>query len=171
MTKRFHGKFKLYCWRVALFHNNTTCCFKHRKRHFGFQCKFHEEHVIASYNTNDYTHLEMEQVEEFVTYYASNELHTFANENKTCPRVKRFEGKVTSILEYCIAKFSQNIYVVDYNERGKVPQESTDVLQEEEDENINFEEEECEDEDKNLSLGMPMQPQEDDENDEQLENK
>ena len=97
----------------------------------------------------------MEQVEEFVTYYASNELHTFANEIKTCPRVKWFEGKVTSILEYCIAKFSQNIYVVDYNERGKVPQESIDVLQDEDDENISFEEEE---EDKNLSLGMPAQP-------------
>ena len=49
------------------------------------------------------------------------------------------------------------------SERSKVPQESTDVLQEEDD--------------KSLSLGMPMQPQEEDneeqkdqENDEQLEN-
>jgi hypothetical protein len=53
--------------------------------------------------------------------------------------------------------FSQNIYVVDYNEklRGKLAWESTDVLQE--------------DEDKDLTLGMPVQPQ-DIENHEQPEN-
>jgi hypothetical protein len=53
--------------------------------------------------------------------------------------------------------FSQNIYVVDYNEklRGKLAWESTNVLQVEEE--------------KNLSLGMPVQPQEI-ENDEQPEN-
>jgi hypothetical protein len=54
--------------------------------------------------------------------------------------------------------FSQNIYIVDYNEklRGKLAWESTDVLQVEED--------------KDLSLGMPVQPQEI-ENDKQLEDK
>jgi hypothetical protein len=54
--------------------------------------------------------------------------------------------------------FSQNIYVVDYNEklRGKLARESTDVLQVEED--------------KDLSFGMPVQPQEI-ENDKQPENK
>ena len=50
---------------------NTTCCLK-QDDHFGFQCRFHEEYVIASYNRGDYAHLGMEQVEQFVTFNGSS---------------------------------------------------------------------------------------------------
>ena len=52
----FMKRLKYIAEEWLLFHNNTTCCFDYTKRHFGFQCKFHEECVITSYNTNDYTH-------------------------------------------------------------------------------------------------------------------
>jgi hypothetical protein len=88
----------------------------------------------------------MEQVEEFVTFLASIELQAFIDENGTCPIANRFEREITFILEYCKMNFSQNIYVVNYNEklRGKLARESTDVLQVEED--------------KDLSMGCPCNP-------------
>jgi hypothetical protein len=147
-----------YIAKELLLHHDTTCCSEQKDKHFEFQCRFHEECVIASYHTGDYAHLGMEQVEEFVTFLACVELQSFIDENRTCPIANRFEREITFILEYCKMNFSQNIYVVDYNEklRGKLAQKSTDVLQVEED--------------KDLSLGMPVQPQEI-ENDKQPENK
>jgi hypothetical protein len=136
-----------YIAKELLLHHDTTCCSEQKDKHFEFQCRFHEECVIASYHTGDYAHLGMEQVEEFVTFLASVELQSFIDENRTCPIANRFEREITFILEYCKMNFSQNIYVVDYNEkpRGKLARESTDVLQVEED--------------KDLSLGIPVQPQ------------
>jgi hypothetical protein len=146
-----------YIAKELLLHHDITCCSEQKDKHFEFQCRFHEECVIASYHTGDYAHLGMELVEEFVTFLAYVELQAFIDENRTCPIANRFEREVTFILEYCKMNFSQNIYVVDYNEklRDKLAWERTDVLQVEED--------------KDLSLGMPMQPQEI-ENDEQPQN-
>jgi hypothetical protein len=146
-----------YIAKELLLHHDITCCSEQKDKHFEFQCRFHEECVIASYHTGDYAHLGMEQVEEFVTFLAYVKLQAFIDENRTCPTANRFEREITFILEYCKMNFSRNIYVVDYNEklRGKLGRERTNVLQVEED--------------KDLSLGMPVQPQEI-ENDEQPEN-
>ena len=132
-----------YIAEELLLHHDVTCifCSEQEDKHFEFQCRFHEECVIASYHTGDYAYLGMEQVEEFVTFKASFELQTFIHENKSCPIANKFEREIDFILEYCIDNFSQNIYVVEYNE---APQESSIVLQEEDDENISLEEEVCE---------------------------
>jgi hypothetical protein len=111
-----------YIAKELLLHHDTTCCSEQKDKHFEFQCRFHEECVIASYHTGDYAHLGMEQAEEFVTSLASVELQAFIDENRTCPIANRFEREITFILQYCKMNFSQNIYVVDYNEklRGKL---------------------------------------------------
>ena len=153
-TKRFHDGIKLYCRGVAFTPWCNLYFFSEQKdKHFEFQCSFHEECVIASYHTGDYAYFGMEQVKEFVTFKASFELQTFIHENKSCPIANKFEREIDFILEYCIDKFSQNIYVVEYNE---ALQESSIALQEEHDENISLEEEVCEEDDKSLRLGMPM---------------
>ena len=54
-------------------HCDVTCCSKQDDRHFKFQCMFHEEYVIASYNRGEYTHLGMEQVEQFVAFMGAYE--------------------------------------------------------------------------------------------------
>jgi hypothetical protein len=83
-----------YIAKELLLHHGTTCCSEQMDKHFEFQCRFHEECVIASYHTGDYAHLGMEQVEKFVTFMASFELQTFIDENKTCPISNRFEREI-----------------------------------------------------------------------------
>ena len=128
-----------YIAEELLLHHDVTCifCSEQEDKHFEFQCRFHEECVISSYHTGVYAYLGMEQVEEFVTFKASFELQTFIHENKSCPIANKFEREIDFILEYCIDNFSQNIYVVEYNE---APQESSIVLQEENDEQLENEE-------------------------------
>jgi hypothetical protein len=58
-----------YIAKELLLHHDITCCSEQKDKHFEFQCRFHEECVIASYHTGDYAHLGMEQVEEFVTFW------------------------------------------------------------------------------------------------------
>ena len=52
-------------------HHDENCCSKQNDRHFEFQCMFHKEYVIGSYHRGDYSHLGMEQVEQFVTFMAA----------------------------------------------------------------------------------------------------
>lgn len=133
-----------------------TCCSKQDDRHFGFQCKFHDEYVIASYNRGDYVHLGMKEVEQFVSFVAVYELKRFISENiETSDIAWKFDMGITLLLNHCIDNFSENIYVVDFNEGHIAAQESTNVLQEEDA--------------KSLSLGMPMHPQEDESSKEEQE--
>jgi hypothetical protein len=55
---------------------------------------------------------------------------------------------IATTLDLCIANFSENIYVVDFNKRVRAAQESINILHGKNDEGI--------------SLGMHMQPQEKD---------
>ena len=91
-----------YIAEELLLHHDVTCifCSEQKDKHFEFQCRFHEECVIASYHTGDYAYLGMEQVDEFVTFKAAYELYTFIDENKTCPIANKFEREIDFILEY-----------------------------------------------------------------------
>ena len=61
-------------------HFDVTCS-KQDDRHFKFQCMFHEDYAIVSYNRGNYAHLGMEQVEQFICFMAADELNTFIDEN------------------------------------------------------------------------------------------
>ena len=103
---------------------------------------FHKEYAIASYHRGDYAHLEMEQVEQFVTFMAAFELETFIDENyETSVVASKFKSVITLIINYCITNFMDNIYAVDFNKRGTAAQENTNILQED---------------DESISLGMPV---------------
>ena len=62
----------------------------------------------------------MEQVEEFITFKASFELQTFIHENKSCTIANKFEREIDFVLEYCIDKFSQNIYLFVQSKKYKL---------------------------------------------------
>jgi len=146
--------------KKLLENHDETCCSKQIGRHFEFQCKFHEEYVIASYHRGVYAHLGMEQVEQFVTFMAAYELETFIDKNyETSAVASKFKSAITLIINYCITNFMDNIYVVDFNKRGTSTQESTNILQEDEEEEKKY--------DKSLSLGMPMHPQEEEHGEEE----
>ena len=114
----------------------------------------------------------MEQVEQFVIYMAASELDTFICEHETCPVASKFKSSIIGILNYCKTNYIENIYVVEFKERGTAAQERTNILQGEDDEIISLEmpmqiqeedkEEQKKEDDKSISLGMPMQPQEED---------
>jgi beta-glucanase (GH16 family) len=108
------------------------------------------KHTIAYYHTYSYVH-GMEEVEQFVCFMAGYELKTFLDEVYESGVTHDCEFDVTIILNHCIDDFSDNIYVVDYNKRVNVSQESNNILQEEDDESI--------------SMGMSMHPQEEDKKD------
>ena len=63
-------------------YEEENCCSKQNFRHFEFQCKSHEEHVMASYHRGEYAHLWKKEVEKFVTFMVAHELNTFINEHK-----------------------------------------------------------------------------------------
>jgi hypothetical protein len=99
-----------------LAHYERTCNF-YCGEHFDFQCRSHEEHTIASYHTHSYVHLGMEEVEQFVSFMSAYELKTFLDniyEATSVTHICHYE--FTIILDYSIDNFSDNIYVVDYNE-------------------------------------------------------
>ena len=105
---------------------DITCCSKKYDRHFGFQCMFHEEYVIASYNRGDYAHLGMKQVEQFVTFVAAYELKRFISKNiETSAIAQKVDMGITLMLNHCTNNFSENIYVVDFNEGCTTPETFT----------------------------------------------
>jgi hypothetical protein len=63
---------RLNCIAIELrdYYDDISYCFEQNFRHFEFQCRSHEEYVVASYHRCDYTHLGMEQVERFVIFMA-----------------------------------------------------------------------------------------------------
>jgi hypothetical protein len=101
------------------YYDEENCLSKQKFRRIEFQCKSHEEHVIASYHGGDYAHLGMKEVEQFVTFMEAHELNTFTNEHKTFPECFSCEIVVTHILYICIVEFSENSHVVDFNKRNK----------------------------------------------------
>jgi hypothetical protein len=118
------------------FYDENFYCSEQNFRHFEFQCISHKEHVVESHHRCDYTHLGMEQVEQFVTFIAAYELETFVYEHEMCPIASKFINAITNILQYCITKFMDNVYVVDYNKRGMAAQESASLLHNEENEEV-----------------------------------
>jgi hypothetical protein len=63
------------------------------------------------------------------------ELKTFINEiYETGDVANKHDSEITLILNYCVTNFIDNIYVVDYNERGTTNQERTSLLHKEENE-------------------------------------
>jgi hypothetical protein len=140
--------------------------------HFDFQCKSHEHHTIALYNTYIYVH-GMEDVEQFVSFMVAYELKTFLAEvYEISGATHECDFNVSTILNHCIEKCSDNIYVVDYNKKVNTARESNNILQGEDDEGRSLwmsmhpqeedkeEQNKEENDDKIISLGMPMQPQE-----------
>jgi hypothetical protein len=117
-----------------LAHHDRTCFFCFCE-HFDFQCRSHKEHTIASYHTYNYVPLGIKEVEQFVIFMAAYELKTFIDEiYETSGVANKHDSEITLILNYCITNFIDNIYVVDYNERGTTTQESTSLLHKEENE-------------------------------------
>jgi hypothetical protein len=98
---------RLNCIAIELldYYDDINCCSEQNNRHFEFQCRSHNEHAVASYHRCDYTHLGMEQVEQFVTFMAANELETFVYEHEDCTIASKFINAITSILQYCITNF------------------------------------------------------------------
>jgi hypothetical protein len=106
------------------------CC-----EHFDFQCRSHKEHTISSYHAYNYVHLEIKQVEQFVIFMAAYEFKTFVDDiYKATGVTNKHDSDVTLILDFCMENFSDNIYVVDYNERNTTTQENTSLLHKEENE-------------------------------------
>jgi hypothetical protein len=52
-------------------------------------------------------------------------LETFIYKHETCPIASKFKSVINVILNYCITNFIENIYVVDFNKKDIVAQEST----------------------------------------------
>jgi len=77
----------------------------------------------------------MEEVEQFVSFMLAYELKTFIDDVYEVTGVTYIcDYEVTLILDYCIDNFSDNIYVLDHNERNTTTQENTSLLHEEENE-------------------------------------
>jgi hypothetical protein len=127
---------RLNCISIELldYYDDTNFCSEQNFRHFEFQCRSHEEHVVASYHSCDYAHLGIEQVEQFVTFMVACELETFIYEHEDCPIASKFVNTITNILQYCITNFMDNVYVVDNNKRVMAARESTSLLHKEENE-------------------------------------
>ena len=63
------------------------------------------------------------------------ELKTFLDEvYETIGVTHACDYEVTIILDHCIDNFSDNIYVLDYNERNRTTRENTSLLHKEENE-------------------------------------
>jgi hypothetical protein len=95
---------RLNCIAIELldYYDDINCCSKQNFRHFEFQYRSHEEHVVASYHRCYYAHLGMEKVEQFVTFMAACELETFVYEHEDCHVASKFINALTNILRYCI---------------------------------------------------------------------
>jgi hypothetical protein len=66
------------------YHCYKNCCSRQNFRHFEFQCRSHEEYVIASYHMGGYAHLGMKQVKQLVVSMVASELYTFICKRETC---------------------------------------------------------------------------------------
>jgi hypothetical protein len=78
-------------------HYYKNYCSRQNSRYFEFQCRSHEEYVIASYHRGDDSHLGMEQVEQFLVSMAVSELYTFICKCKACPVASEFENLIFCI--------------------------------------------------------------------------
>jgi hypothetical protein len=91
----------------------------------------------------------MEEVQRFVVFMKAFKLKTFIYDNYEISVVaNEYKRGITVILFHCITNFSDNIYVVDYNESCATRQKSTNVLEEENDESISKEDESDQEENK-----------------------
>jgi hypothetical protein len=98
--------------------------------HIDFQCKSHEQHTISSYNTYSYVH-GMEEVEQFVSFMEAFELKTFLEDiYEISGFTHDCDFAISIILNHCIDDFSDNIYVLQYNNRNHITQEDTSLLHE-----------------------------------------
>jgi hypothetical protein len=71
----------------------------------------------------------MEEVERFVVFMEAFKLKTFIDENyETSVVANEYKSGITLILFHYLTNFSDNIYVVYYNERCATRQKSTNVL-------------------------------------------
>jgi hypothetical protein len=129
------------------FHDiNCSQCFV---KHFQFQCGYGIEHIIATYHKMNHAHLGMKEIEQLVAYMAATKMDSFIDaRSKNCSFTTKLKCISSFLLKTCIENFSDNAYVLCYENLSLAAQESTNILQEEDD--------------KSLSLGMPMQPQEED---------
>jgi hypothetical protein len=74
----------------------------------------------------------MDGVEKFVSFMAAFELKTSLEDiyESTCD-THDCDFNVSIILNHCIDDFSDNIYVLDYNEKNRIARENTSLLHEE----------------------------------------
>jgi hypothetical protein len=75
----------------------------------------------------------MDEVEKFVSFMAAYELKKKSLDDiyEVIGVTRDCEFEVTLILDHRIDKFSNNIYVLDYNERNHTTQENTSLLHKE----------------------------------------
>jgi uncharacterized protein related to proFAR isomerase len=90
---------------------------------------------------------DIEHVEKYIACIGAHELDSLVNKKLETSQVARMmKWHLDVILQICIDEFSDNAYVIKYNERTLAATESANILQEEDDENISMEEEVCEEE-------------------------
>jgi hypothetical protein len=121
---------------------NKTYCSHQRDKHLLFQCENSIEPTIASLKKGEVNLLHIEQIKQFVTFMGAYEIDSLIDEKyETCGLARKLKISSSFILKYCIRNFSDNTYVIDYNERTFAAQESTNILKEGENENISLDEE------------------------------
>jgi hypothetical protein len=121
---------------------NKTYCSHQRDKHLLFQCENSIEPTIASIKKCEVNLLHIQQIEQFVTFMGAYEIDSLIDEKyETCGLPRKLKSSSSFVLKYYIRNFSDNTYVIDYNERTFAAQESTNILKEGENENISLDEE------------------------------
>ena len=111
---------------------DTTCCTREDYKHLHYQCKHNSDPIIAAYTRCKFICQDIKQVEEYVIYFAAHELESIVNENFDTSHEERvMKGHASIILQICINEFSDNEYVINYNERILAAIESARILEKE----------------------------------------
>ena len=111
---------------------DITCCNEKDYKNSHFQCKHNSDPIIATYQECKFACQDIKQVEEYVTYVEAHELDSLVNEKfDTSHEARVMKGHTSIILQICINDFSDNEYVINYNERILAVIEGTKILEEE----------------------------------------
>ena len=114
--------------KLHRFHDINYCsqCFV---KHFQFQCGYGIEHIIATYHKMNHAHLGMKEIEELVAYMAANEMDSFIDaKSENCPFTAKLKCISSFLLKYCTENFSDNAYVLCYENLSLAARESTNIL-------------------------------------------
>ena len=100
--------------KILLKCHDINCCSQQDTKHLKFQCGFSEEFLIKNYNRNCYIHYGFEEVEQFVLLMGASEIESFMVKNyETCVVCKDLKDYVSSILNFFIESYIDNLYIID----------------------------------------------------------